>query len=158
MRNTSSVPFRSPVGLAIGEIDVTFTWIGDRWCHRVTCGAAGCLSSVEGPRAEESDPRWPASPAFVELSRLDLPQGPAILAVGLAGRSHFSASVSGDAARRGWVRFEIACRLVEPPVWLGSTYLGPAGQKVFLPEDGPTTPPATVQWTYAFGPSGPAEA
>ncbi len=158
MRNTRSAPFRSPVRLVVGEIDVTFSWIGDRWCHRVTCGAAGCWSSIEGPRAEEADARWPASPAFVELSRLELPQGPAILAVGLAGRSHFSAAVSGDATRREWVRFEIACRLVEPPVWLGSTYLGPAGQKAFLPEDGPTTPPATVQWTYAFGPSGPVEA
>jgi soluble lytic murein transglycosylase-like protein len=41
---------------------------------------------------------------------------------------------------------------------LGSTYLGPAGPRAFRPEDAPTPPPATVQWTYAFGPSGPAEA
>jgi len=148
----------APLTLVIGSVEVTFTWAGDRWTHRVTTGAGGTWQSVEGPRAEDGDPRWPASPVLVELSRLATAGGPAILGVGLAGRSHFSASIGPDPEHPDRIRFEIACRFNEPPVWLGTTYRGPAGIVSVRPRIESPAPPATVQWGYAFGPAGLAAA
>jgi len=148
---TSIMP-PAPLSLSIGTVTVSFTWSGDRWSHRVSIAGGGTWESVEGPR-EDGDERWPASPVLVELSRIDTAGGPAILGVGLAGRSHFSASLGPDPSAADGARFEIACRFNEPPVWLGSTYRGPAGTAVVRPGAEPQ-PPATVQWAYRFGPGG----
>lgn len=139
--------------LSIGPATILFTWSGDRWSHRVTIGT-DTWESVEGPRPEDGDARWPAAPVLVELSRIETAHGPAILGVGLAGRSHFSASIGPDPAAADRPRFEIACRYNEQPVWLGSTYRGPHGAVAVGPGAGPP-PPATVQWAYTFGARGP---
>lgn len=139
----------APLTLTIGPVTVVFTWSGDRWSHRVTVGDAA-WESVEGPRAEDGDERWPASPVLVELSRIDTSHGPAILGVGLAGRSHFSASIAPDPAAADRARFEIACRYNEPPTWLGSTYRAGAQTATVRPASA-APPPATVQWAYTFG-------
>jgi hypothetical protein len=143
----------APVILTIGPVTVTFTWSGDRWSHRVTLADGGAWDSLEGPRPEDGDGRWPASPVLVELSRIETALGPAILGVGLAGRSHFSASIGPDPAGSPGVRFEIACRCHEGPLWLGSTYRGPAGIETIRPAAAPS-PPATVQWAYTFAAAG----
>jgi hypothetical protein len=136
---------------------VTFHWIGDRWAHAVEIKDVGRWQSVEGPEADGDD-RWPASPVLVELSPLETCHGLAVLGVGLAGRSHFSASIGPASGEDGRVRFEIACRIVEPPARLGSTYAGSGkgGDVVTLgPAAGPPPKlPATVQWAYSFGPAG----
>lgn len=148
----------APLTLAIGPCTVTFTWSGDRWLHRVTLAEEGGWESVEGPRPEIGDDRWPASPVLVELSRIDTPRGPAMLGVGLAGRSHFSACIGpaaegSAAAGAPGIRFEIACRYHDPALWLGSTYRGPAGLATIRPPATPP-PPATVQWAYTFSAAG----
>jgi hypothetical protein len=146
---------RSPVSLANGSVTVTFTWSGDRWRHHVTTAGGSRWESVEGSVQENGDDRWPASPVLVELSRVDTARGPTILGVGLAGRSHFSASIGpasavGSAADGGdGLLFEMACRCHERPLWLGSTYRGPAGLETIRPPAAPP-PPATVQWAYTF--------
>ena len=106
-----------------------------------------------------NDPRWPASPVLVELSRVSVPRGDAaggqaIVGVGLAGRSHFSASIAPDPHDAGVIRFEIACRLHEPPGWIGSAYR--QGDRLFrlIPLDDSTTLPRTVVWAYSIGPTG----
>lgn len=142
----------APLTLTIGPATILFAWSADRWSHSVTIGDH-TWESVEGPRAEDGDDRWPASPVLVELSRIQTALGPAIVGVGLAGRSHFSASITADPAVATHVRFEIACRYNERPGWLGSTYRGPHGTVVLSPAAGPP-PPATVQWAYTFGGSG----
>ncbi len=147
---TAAMP-PAPLLLAIGPVTIAFVWSGDRWSHRVTVGAE-TWHSVEGPRDGGCE-RWPASPVLVELSRLDTPGGPAILGVGRAGRSHFSASIGPDPAAADRVRFEIACRFHEPPLWLGSTYRGPEEGEVVVAAAAPL-PPATVQWAYSFGAAG----
>ena len=90
------------------------------------------------------------------------------MGVGLAGRSHFSASISADMSRPDTLLFEIACRIQEQPLWLGSTYR-PAGTAAVRPDDtaiddavecvtagtSPDGPlPRTVVWSYAIGPAG----
>ena len=150
---------RPPVQLATGPTAAVFTWNGDRWTHRITTGEATTWTSLDGPCPPANDPRWPASPVLVELSRVSVPRGDAaggeaIVGVGLAGRSHFSASISSDPHDAGVIRFEIACRLHEPPGWIGSTYR--QGDRLFrlTPRDDSTALPRTVVWAYSIGPTG----
>lgn len=145
---------RLPLSLEVGDLTVCFTWQDDRWAHEVVGGDGRRWRSVEGPGAAGGDPRWPASPVLVELSRLETTRGPAVLGVGRAGRSHFSLSVDADPTDPGWLRFEIACRLQEPPAWLGSTYHGPTGLVRIAPGLVTARPPATVTWAYAFSSGG----
>jgi hypothetical protein len=96
---------------------------------------------------------------LVELSRVALPRGAAgggsaLVGVGLAGRSHFSASIAPDPQVADAIRFEIACRLHEPPLWLGSTYRA-GGRLIQLTAlDDVVILPRTVVWTYSIGPEG----
>ena len=147
----------SPPTIRCGPVTVTFHWIGDRWTHAVEIEGCGLWRSVEGPRADGND-RWPASPVLVELAPLETAHGLTVLGVGLAGRSHFSASIGPAPGEHGRVRFEIACRVVEPPIWLGSTYTGsgkPDAEVATGPTAGPPPKlPATVQWAYSFGAAG----
>lgn len=126
-------PRHAPHTLSAGGIDVVFTWSGDRWMHRVLLHGETVWESVDGPWPLGGDPRWPASPVLVELDRVGSGPAAAIVAVGLAGRSHFSASVSrvpaapaaGEHDGLFDVLFELACRVHEPPPWLGSSYATP---------------------------------
>jgi len=145
---------RAPVSLAIGSTRVRFIWRHDRWAHEILFPDGTAWQSLEGPVAGGGDPRWPASPVLVELSRLDRPTGAALLGVGLAGRSHFSASVGPDPVQSDCIRFEIACRVVDAPPWLGSTYVGPRGIVRIAPHAAAIQPPATLQWGYAIAPQG----
>jgi hypothetical protein len=141
-----------PLTISIGLVTVTFVWTGDRWSHEVVIRDAGTWQSVEGSGTGTGDDRWPASPVLVELSAVETPRGPAVLGVGRAGRSHFSASVAQDPDHPGQVRFEVACRLAEPPLWLGSTYASAGGTATVRPKAAtPAELPATVQWAYSFG-------
>ena len=139
---------------------VEFAWSADRWAHRVILPAAGAgpaveWASVEGPLPPDADPRWPASPVLVNVTSVLAATGPALVGVGLAGRSHFSATVAPDPAAPGAIRFEIACRLHVLGGWLGSTYR--SGNRVVrvaaVPGSGGL--PRTVMWAYSLGPDGP---
>lgn len=75
-----------------------FEWSGDRWLHRWLLvdptGESGAplvlLSSIEGTPEQV----WPPAPPLQDISRHELPSGPAILGVGMAGIGHWSASFS----------------------------------------------------------------
>ena len=116
-------------------------------------------TSLDGPFPPANDPRWPASPVLVELSRVSVPRGDAaggqaVVGVGLAGRSHFSASIAPDPHVADAIRFEIACRLHESPGWLGSTYRTADGLVQLTASDESTPLPRTVVWAYSIGPQG----
>ena len=153
---------RPTMQLATGPTTATLSWTGDRWTHRITIAgtaAAADWTSLDGPCPPANDPRWPASPVLVELARVDVPDGtgggrPAVVGVGLAGRSHFSASIAVDPRDTGMIRFEVACRLHEPPGWLGSTYRQGDRQFRLTPLDDSTALPRTVVWAYSIGPRG----
>ncbi|MBM4022640.1 MAG: hypothetical protein FJ284_10465 [Planctomycetes bacterium] len=130
-----------------------FEWVGDRWRH-VVATVAGRWVSVE---EADGDPRWPASPVIVELTLQPLPDGPAVLGVGLFRRSHFSLSVRACPSRPDTLLFEAACRLNEPANRLGSSYRGDEGRLARL-EIATAPVPATVTWTYLIGPQGVREA
>lgn len=143
---------RSPIRLAAGGTVAEFVWDRDRWRHAVVT-PQGRWESLEGEADERSDPRWPASPVLVEVSLVELARGPAILGVGLAGRSHFSLSVASCPDLIDTLLFEAACRIHEPPAWLGSTYADSGGHVIRLGAGRPA-PPATVSWSYRIGPGG----
>jgi hypothetical protein len=101
---------------------VTFFRCHDRLAHRIEFvdgGVAGpALVSVEG---DARDP-WPPSPPLQQLRCEEPAAGRRVLLlVGMAGRSHWSVSVEADPAGPSLV-WDVACRLVSPPRWLGSTY------------------------------------
>jgi len=119
MRNESL----DAVGPAGSIIRVEFVWAGDRYWHIISAEGAGrseiLLKSIEGTSADD----WPPSPPLVSLHRETLPDGrAALLLVGAAGRSHWSASI--EAARdEAKLIFDLACRHGERPQRLGNEYL-----------------------------------
>jgi hypothetical protein len=147
---------RTIVRLAAGATVVEFTRAGDRWRHEVRTGDGRVWQSVEGATATTGDPRWPASPVLTEVSLLEVAGRPAILGLGLAGRSHFSMCVTIQAEIADTLLFETACRMNAEAGWLGSTYRDAVGRVSGLQPILPLpSPPATVRWSYAFGPGGP---
>jgi hypothetical protein len=95
----------------------------DRLSHTISLisdagPALTVLESVEG----DAHDTWPPSPPFQSLSLLDLPSNrQAALLVGMAGTSHWSATVE-PAADAPALIFDIACRHTQPPVHLGNRY------------------------------------
>ena len=160
--DTRSPTTRPPVHLHAGQTAAVFLWTRDRWTHQITPPGAETLAgwtSLDGPFPPANDPRWPASPVLVELSRVSVPRkdsagGQAVVGVGLAGRSHFSASIAPDPHVADAIRFEIACRLHESPGWLGSTYRTAGGLVQLTACDDSNSLPRTVVWAYSIGPQG----
>lgn len=109
------------MALTAGRLGLVFTWAGDRWRHAFEVDGRTLATSLEDT-ADTRDPSWPASPPLVELSTARVAAGIAILAVGRAGRSHFSASFTPRADAPDTILVEIACRVSQTPGWLGSTY------------------------------------
>jgi hypothetical protein len=146
----------STVRLAAGAAMVAFEWAVDRWRHVVTVAEGVRLASVEGAAPPADDPCWPASPVLTEVSPVEVGGRPAILGVGRAGRSHFSASVTAHPDLPDTLLFEIACRVQEPPGPLGSSYTAADGTTVRVEPAGgaAASVPGTLQWAYAIGPAG----
>lgn len=150
--------------LTVGNTEVRFEWRGDRWTHAVRFEGSpdllttGPWQSVEGPGDNSRDDRWPPSPVFVELHTHPAAGSVAVMGLGLAGRSHFSASIGPDNQVPGALRFDIAARIHEPPVQLGSTYRSGGPTAVILRveplplADAPL--PRTVEWSYRISPHG----
>ena len=144
---------RPPVRLTAGTLEIVFEWEGDRWRHRVVHRGRLVAESVEGA-GPDGDPRWPASPALQEVSVAATADGVALLAVGAAGRAHFSASLTVEASQPDTVLVEAACRIHDAPGWLGSTYRMPGGDVARAPAVPAPAPPCTVEWAYRLDPGG----
>lgn len=102
---------------------IEFIWHKDRFCHGISRidgsgGVQPLLESLEGIAADD----WPTSPPLQSLTVHRLPSGqPAALLVGMAGRSHWSASVE-PATGQPRLLFDIACRHSGHAKALGSCY------------------------------------
>jgi len=141
--------------LAAGSLTITFDWRHDRWGHRVAVGDRVVAESVED--SADGDPRWPAAPVLTEVTPTTAAGRPAIVGVGLAGRSHFSASFAPHPTLPDTVLVEIACRVQERPGRLGSTYRTADGRVVRtvpLGQADSDALPRTIQWSYGIGPQG----
>lgn len=161
----------SPV-LEGGGLRVEFARRGDRYGHVVYragqpdhVGWQPVLESIEGT----PDDVWPPSPPLQNIHIERRAQGVLVaLLVGMAGTSHWSASIELDPRARR-LTFDVACRLQLPPGKLGSTYRGSlqhvavesllvndqrcemvasVGSTVIQPAHTVTVVPDTVRWCY----------
>jgi hypothetical protein len=131
-----------PLLLTAGALRIEFVRQRDRFVHRIGLvvddNFSPLLTSDEGDASwgnaapndhirGEIDAAWPPSPPFQELriESRDYGQQVALL-VGMAGSSHWSASVETD-PHAGSTIFDVACRLREPARTLGSRYRIAAG-------------------------------
>ena len=111
------------------HLRVEFEWQLDRYGHSISIvdpsgAVTPLLRSIEGGAEDD----WPPSPPLQTLSIEKLPDARTVaLLVGMAGRSHWSASVepqNGEAR----IIFDMACRYAldaqypRPPRLLGSCY------------------------------------
>ena len=115
-------PAADDLWLRAGDLSVRFAWQGDRFGHEL--GVIASETFLPIARSMEGTPEddWPESPA---LQSLDLNSGPApnslALLVGMAGKSHWSASVEVHGEE---LRFDVACRLHRQDLGLlGSAYV-----------------------------------
>ncbi|MFK7768423.1 MAG: hypothetical protein AB8B55_14475 [Mariniblastus sp.] len=82
-----------------GKLGLLFAQSADRWSHDWFFHDANdqklakLLTSVEGTPEDE----WPTCPPMQDVSQHELESGGAILGVGMAGKSHWSASYSIEA-------------------------------------------------------------
>ena len=108
-------------------LQVEFLRPSDRWQHVISLAKpvpdrpltfVPLFVSLEGAAQDA----WPASPVLQNLHFEQLSDNRrAALLVGMAGRSHWSASI--EAAGEGCaVLFDIACRVSQTAEFLGSTY------------------------------------
>jgi hypothetical protein len=127
---TTAPPIPNRLQMQVAEgifLRVDFDRAVDRWKHRVSlvlperCGVVSpvlLLESVEGNSEED----WPASPPLQFVSIESRPTKPPVaLLMGMAGTSHWSASIEQDLAGRA-LRFDIACCAKSRPERLGSIY------------------------------------
>lgn len=112
--------------LEAGDLRVRFYWHADRYAHEVAVreGDQWRPLAVSAEGSPEED--WPASPPFQSLHIEDREDGRTLaLLVGMAGKSHWSASIEIDnqAGQPSCVSFDVACRVRTCDVGrLGSTY------------------------------------
>ena len=103
---------------------------------------------------------WPASPVITEVTPTKAMGRPALVAIGLAGRSHFSASLTASDAEKDSMLVEVACRAQEAPKWLGSTYFqygeSPTDALIAIQPKAIDTfdKPMTILWSYRISVGG----
>lgn len=105
------------------HLEVVFVEQQGRFRHGVSWQGGGgrweLLTSREGP----GEAMWPSSPPLQQVSPHRLADGrDALLAVGMAGSSHWSLSVAPGTGHRAELVFEAACRPTKRPEQLGSQY------------------------------------
>lgn len=101
---------------------MTFDWNGDRYFHRIESLSGNTarllLESLEG----SDNDQWPSSAPLQQLSIEERPGNRQVaLLVGMAGRSHWSASVTAARQDRSLL-FEMACRTNDTLARLLSSY------------------------------------
>jgi len=121
------------------HLRLQFDQSGDRWRHRwqlvdSTGQTTDVLTSIEGSDQDT----FPASSALQEINLHELPTGPALLGVGMAGKGHWSASYSVETSEgQALIKCDMACLLKQLNAdgqWLGSTYS--IGENVSVNQDG----------------------
>ena len=108
--------------ISAGALHVEFQRLADRYAHQIIYSPAGSISPMTWASQEGTfRDAWPPSPPLQTLHLETRPDGSqTIMLIGMAGRSHWSMSV--EAVTKDRLYFDVACRISESPVWLGSTY------------------------------------
>lgn len=114
---------RDDLVLSAGErLQLRFAWGGDRWMHAIEARDGKRIIWRLESQESGDDPNWPRSPAFQSLQLAPVShRGNVVLLLGMAGLSHWSASVEAD-SNREQITFDVACRISAKPANLGSDY------------------------------------
>jgi hypothetical protein len=105
-----------------------FTSQADRFGHQVFARSDSWESDLVLYNSIEGDEHsnWPPSPPLQDVHQQVIGDQAVVMAVGMAGASHWSAACSlRENDQRIGFHFDIACRIKNEPDWLGSTYLRP---------------------------------
>jgi hypothetical protein len=113
--------------LASGEVELCFTWEGDRLSHSITDGVSA-LQSLDQTVFE--------TPVYVELHR----QGDLVFLSGHSGDRIWSASI--EPVEAGFL-FDVACRAKSLAEGLGIAYEGP--RRLRLSAENEDTPTASIE-------------
>jgi len=127
------------------RLRVAFGWNRDRFLHSIAvCSLSHETVMLRTREGDELD-AWPPSPPLQQLSAVHLPNGNrGLLLIGMAGRTHWSLSVTPDVSPRGLL-FDVACRSNLLPVRLGSSY------RLLVPHDAPTGNSLVIRTGLAHG-------
>lgn len=105
-------------------LEAIFYQIGDRFTHQVILRSGNqsktLLTALEGA----PDETWPPSPPLQQLSIETRGESQVALLVGMAGKSHFSASVESFPGQCR-LEFDVAARVHTTPKQIGSAYQMP---------------------------------
>jgi hypothetical protein len=120
------------------RLQVDFFKLADRYGHRLSvvlrdeAGRETLVPLAESVEGTSDDP-WPPSPPLQSLSIERLSERcTAALLVGMAGRSHWSASIEAKTDVIGEFEFDFACRSQEMPRSLSCEYRVYPGVEVIL--------------------------
>lgn len=114
------------------RLQLTFEFQQDRYSHRLFLAPAESAGSDEHKGSVDdrpamasyegaADQAWPVSPPFQQLSVEPIEGRDVALLTGMAGKSHWSASISPD-LDRPFLTFDIATKYSDSPEYLGSRY------------------------------------
>lgn len=107
-------------------IRLLFDHHDDRWGHRWFLESGATTTELMRSLEGTPDQDWPSSPPLQEVSRHSLDRGDALLCVGMAGKSHWSASFSVEpGSGADAVKSDLAClqKQLDQNAQLGSTYV-----------------------------------
>lgn len=106
------------------RLQVRFFWENNRFRHTISlCDSAGIPFEQWSDVSDAQEADWPRSAPIQQLSREEINGQMTLLGVGQAGLSHWSVCVEPTARNHmPGFRFDFACRVKQPPQWLGSTY------------------------------------
>jgi len=104
-----------------GELRVDFRRCDDRYGHIIERLVHDAWRAVYESREGNSADQWPPSPVLQSLHIEQGSKGSVAFLLGMAGTSHWSASVE-PVPNRDALQFDIACRVNQAPQRLGSSY------------------------------------
>lgn len=117
-------PLASSAGHESLRLEVRFFWENNRFRHTIAlCDSHGVAVDSWCDASDADETAWPLSAPIQQLSREEINGQMTLLGVGQAGVSHWSVCV--EPCQRNHMpgfRFDFACRVKQPPQWLGSTY------------------------------------
>jgi len=109
------------------KLCVEFYWAGDRWAHRIVATAGEQSLALLTSCENDSATHWPESPALQELEpsaeATGITVGQCCFLMGATSSAHWSVcATSQNREQAPGITFDVACRIKEPPQWLGSSY------------------------------------
>jgi hypothetical protein len=109
------------------KLCVEFYWADDRWAHRIVATAGEQSLALLTSCEDDSATHWPESPALQELEpsaeATEKTVGDCCFLMGATSSAHWSVSATAQNREQApGITFDVACRVKEPPQWLGSSY------------------------------------